>query len=189
MVGTEPMPSRVLGSTELGGDKLKICNGFLKPNFELGPNLSPFYLRPRSAVDKTGPNPLGMSFQYGKIFHLAGMQLELQTLEPWHDMKVHVKYRLPRRRPVQLGDHDARRLESLLDGVSDSLHGLDGAAQNDGIHIMQAFGTVLGNHQGMTRHLGHDVHEGQRLVGLTNLERGGLAAQNFRKDIIAIVTH
>ena len=31
------------------------------------------YLRPRSAVGKTAPNPLGMGFQYGKIFHIAGM--------------------------------------------------------------------------------------------------------------------
>ena len=41
----------------------------------------------------------------------------------------------------------------------------------------------------MTRHLGHDVHEGQRMVGLIHLECGGLAAQDFRKDIVAIVTH
>ncbi len=27
----------VVGYTELGGGKLKICNRFLKPNFELGP--------------------------------------------------------------------------------------------------------------------------------------------------------
>jgi hypothetical protein len=32
------MPSRVLGNTELGGDKLKKGKGFLKPNFEPGPN-------------------------------------------------------------------------------------------------------------------------------------------------------
>ncbi len=70
---TELMPNRGGDYTELGGGKWKKGKGFLKPNFEAGPNLSPVYLRSRSAVGKTGPNPLGMSFQYGKIFHLAGM--------------------------------------------------------------------------------------------------------------------
>ncbi len=36
---TELMPRLVGGYTELGGSKLKNCNGFLKPNFELGPKL------------------------------------------------------------------------------------------------------------------------------------------------------
>jgi hypothetical protein len=39
VVGTEPMPSLVWGYTELGGGKLKNGNGFLKPNFEVGPKL------------------------------------------------------------------------------------------------------------------------------------------------------
>jgi len=73
VIEPEIMSSRGEDYTGLGGGKLKICNSFLKPNFELGPNLSPVYLRPRSAGGKTGTNPLGMSFQYGKILHLAGM--------------------------------------------------------------------------------------------------------------------
>ena len=35
---TELMPKLVVGNTELGGGKLKKAKGFLKPNFELGPN-------------------------------------------------------------------------------------------------------------------------------------------------------
>jgi|COG998Drversion2_1049125.scaffolds.fasta_scaffold1815121_1 hypothetical protein len=35
---TERMPKLVGGNTELGGDKLKSRNGFLKPNFERLPN-------------------------------------------------------------------------------------------------------------------------------------------------------
>ena len=35
---TELMPRLVVGYTELGCSKLKKGNGFLKPNFELGPN-------------------------------------------------------------------------------------------------------------------------------------------------------
>ena len=35
---TEPMPSLVAGNTELDGGKLKKGKGFLKPNFEPGPN-------------------------------------------------------------------------------------------------------------------------------------------------------
>ena len=42
MNGTEPMPSLVVGNTELGGSKLKKGNGFLKPNFGVGPNLVPY---------------------------------------------------------------------------------------------------------------------------------------------------
>jgi len=70
---TELMPSLLVGNTEMCGGKWKKGNRFLKPNFGVGPNLSPVYLLSRSAVGKTGPNPLGMSFQYGKILHLAGM--------------------------------------------------------------------------------------------------------------------
>jgi hypothetical protein len=32
------MSKLVVGNTELGGGKLKKGNGFLKPNFETGPN-------------------------------------------------------------------------------------------------------------------------------------------------------
>ncbi len=35
---TDLMPSRVVGNTERAGGKLKKGKGFLKPNFELGPN-------------------------------------------------------------------------------------------------------------------------------------------------------
>ena len=35
---TELMPTLVVGNTELDGGKLKMGNGFLKPNFELEPN-------------------------------------------------------------------------------------------------------------------------------------------------------
>ena len=35
---TEPMPKLVEGYTELGCSKLKKGKGFLKPNFERGPN-------------------------------------------------------------------------------------------------------------------------------------------------------
>jgi hypothetical protein len=34
------MPEFVVGNTELGGGKLKKLKGFLKPNFEPGPNSS-----------------------------------------------------------------------------------------------------------------------------------------------------
>jgi hypothetical protein len=37
---TEPMPKLVEGYTELGCSKLKNWKGFLKPNFEPGPNRS-----------------------------------------------------------------------------------------------------------------------------------------------------
>ena len=35
---TEPIPKLVVGNTELVVSKLKKGKGFLKPNFELGPN-------------------------------------------------------------------------------------------------------------------------------------------------------
>ena len=35
---TEPMPKLVVGYIEPGCSKLKNFKGFLKPNFELGPN-------------------------------------------------------------------------------------------------------------------------------------------------------
>ena len=35
---TEHMPRLVVGNTELGGGKLNKGNGFLKPNFGVGPN-------------------------------------------------------------------------------------------------------------------------------------------------------
>jgi hypothetical protein len=35
---TEPMPKLVVGYTEPGCSKSKKWKGFLKPNFELGPN-------------------------------------------------------------------------------------------------------------------------------------------------------
>ena len=38
--GTEIMPKLVVGYTELGGSKLKKGNGFLKPNFGVGPNVA-----------------------------------------------------------------------------------------------------------------------------------------------------
>ena len=38
MAETELLPSLVGGYTELGGGKLKKGNGFLKPNFGVGPN-------------------------------------------------------------------------------------------------------------------------------------------------------
>jgi len=38
VIETELMPSRVVGNTERAGGKLKKGKGFLKPNFELGPN-------------------------------------------------------------------------------------------------------------------------------------------------------
>ena len=40
MTETELMPNRGDGNTELIGSKLKICNSFSKPNFELVPNPS-----------------------------------------------------------------------------------------------------------------------------------------------------
>jgi len=39
---TEPVPKLVGGNTELGCSKLKNWKGFLKPNFELLPNLKTF---------------------------------------------------------------------------------------------------------------------------------------------------
>ena len=38
MTGTELMPRLVVGYTETGCSKLKKGNGFLKPNFGVGPN-------------------------------------------------------------------------------------------------------------------------------------------------------
>jgi hypothetical protein len=38
VVETELMPSLVGGNTERAGGKLKSSKGFLKPNFERGPN-------------------------------------------------------------------------------------------------------------------------------------------------------
>jgi hypothetical protein len=38
VIDTEPMPKLVVGNTELVVSKLKKGKGFLKPNFELGPN-------------------------------------------------------------------------------------------------------------------------------------------------------
>jgi len=40
VAGTDLMPSLVGGYTELRGGKLKKGKGFLKPNFEPGPNSS-----------------------------------------------------------------------------------------------------------------------------------------------------
>ena len=77
-----------------------------------------------------------MVFQYGKILHVPGMQLELQALEARHDVKVHMKYGLPGGLAIELGNHNARRLESLLYGGSDGLHGLYGAAEYGWINIV-----------------------------------------------------
>lgn len=54
---------------------------------------------------------------------------------------------------------------------------------------MQPLRAVFGDYQGMTWHLGHDVHEGQSLVGLVDLEGGSLTAQDFCKNVIPIITH
>ena len=40
MAGTEPVLNRVVGLYRTGCRKLKKWKGFLKPNFELGPNLN-----------------------------------------------------------------------------------------------------------------------------------------------------
>jgi hypothetical protein len=38
VAGTELMPRLCVGNIELGGGRLKKGKGFLKPNFETGPN-------------------------------------------------------------------------------------------------------------------------------------------------------
>ena len=55
--------------------------------------------------------------------------------------------------------------------------------------MKNVFGRIFGNHQRMTRHLRHHIHEREGIVVFEYLKRGGLAAQNFGENISVIVGH
>ncbi len=76
--------------------------------------------------------PRGMILQNRCVLYLARMQFEFQALEARQNMKVQVKYSLTRRGPIQLGDHDARRLKCPFNGGGHGLNDLDRAAENYG---------------------------------------------------------
>jgi len=44
------------------------------------------------------------------------------------------------------------------------------------------------NHQHMMGRFGGDIGEGQRMVGFQNLGAGDFTAQNFRKDVLVVIS-
>src|SRR5262245_34920184 len=127
--------------------------------------------------------------QQAGIRRVARVQAQVETLATRNDVEMDVKDALPGRSAVQLRDEYAGCVERLLDRTSDSLRGDSERRERLRGDLENGLGFGLRDDQRVAVRLRHQVHERERERILVHAVSRELAAQDARKDVVAVVGH
>jgi len=90
---------------------------------------------------------------------------------------------------TQLGDHDAGRIQSFLHGSRHGLSCTNRSNQNLRFYVEEIPAGAARNHECVPFHLGHQVHERDRMFVFVYRRRRRFTAEYPGEGIVVVIVH